>query len=65
MIKDETFSQARDMFEIYLEQNSHRKTPERFAIMQEIYEYSGHFETSELLTTNSADLIIMMINYSN
>ena len=48
MIKDETFSQARDMFEIYLEQNSHRKTPERFAILQEIYEYSGHFDVDQL-----------------
>ena len=48
MANAETFIQARDMFEIYLEQNGHRKTPERFAIMQEIYDYSGHFDVDQL-----------------
>jgi Fur family ferric uptake transcriptional regulator len=48
MSSDEILSQARDMFEIYLEQNGHRKTPERFAILHEIYSYIGHFDVDQL-----------------
>ena len=54
MFNDERFSQARDMFEIYLEQNGHRKTPERFAILQEIYKYAGHFDVDTLYSTMKA-----------
>ena len=32
----------------YLEMNNHRKTPERFAILEAVYSFKGHFTLDEL-----------------
>ena len=45
---EKTKQQVRELFTTYVEQNQQRKTPERYAILDEIYSSKAHFDVDEL-----------------
>lgn len=50
MKEEVTFPEIRKIFTDYLKAHLHRKTPERYAILEQIFNYDGHFNAEVLFS---------------
>lgn len=48
MLKKDIHKEVTEIFTNYLIKNNQRKTPERYAILNEIYENDGHFDVESM-----------------
>lgn len=47
-LSDPQWTQVRDLFSAFLRERNQRQTPERFAILEEVYRTDDHFDADEL-----------------
>lgn len=65
-MKDEvSFEAVKDIFTEYLREHKHRKTPERYAILERIDAFEGHFNADILYNTMLKDYRVSLATVYN
>ena len=55
MEEEVSYESIKELFTEYLKKHNHRKTSERYAILEQVYSYEGHFNADVLFNTMRAE----------
>jgi Fur family ferric uptake transcriptional regulator len=65
MKEENTYETIKEIFTEYLKKHKHRKTPERYAILERIYLYEGHFNAEVLYNLMEAEYRVSLATVYN
>lgn len=65
MKEEVSYESIKEVFTEYLKKHKHRKTPERYAILERIYLYEGHFNADTLYNTMQAEYRVSLATVYN
>lgn len=65
MKEEVPYESIKELFTEYLKNHNHRKTPERYAILERIYLYEGHFNADILFNMMQAEYRVSLATIYN
>ncbi|NDV46234.1 transcriptional repressor [Paludibacter sp. 221] len=65
MKEENSYEKVKEAFTEFLVKNHHRKTPERYAILERVYKYDGHFNAESLYKEMQADYRVSLATVYN
>lgn len=65
MKEEVSYDSIKEVFTEYLKNHNHRKTPERFAILERIYSYEGHFNADILFNLMQTEYRVSLATIYN
>ena len=65
MKEEVSFEAVKEIFTKYLKEHKHRKTPERYAILERVYAFEGHFNVEVLYNIMLKDYRVSLATVYN
>jgi len=65
MKEEDSYEVIKEVFTDYLKKHHHRKTPERYAILEHIHSYEGHFNADILFNIMQKDYRVSLATVYN
>ncbi len=65
MKEENSYETIKDIFTEYLKKHQHRKTPERYAILERICQHEGHFDADLLYQSMQSDYRVSLATIYN